>query len=230
LKITVEAGALHSRSCDVLFIPMIAKNLGLNSALKSLDKKTGGAISGLIKSKEFTADDKVDAFLYRQKGVKAKKIVLFSLGKQDDLSTVMLRKKAYKMNRVAAKLQAASCAIYLGAVKQKGSKAEDLCRIVAEGLHYGDYEFRGIRSEKKKSTNTSTFYLMVDSASDLRFGSGEVKRNSSIMEGVKLCRNLQNAPANIATPRFLAAAPLPRPPLPPPLLLLSDPPRVAEAQ
>ena len=81
-------------ACDVLVVGIFDGENPEADVLAELDKRTGGLITNLIDSGEFSGKAGESAYLHNPGDIKARRLLLLGAGKVDEFSTDIVRKMA----------------------------------------------------------------------------------------------------------------------------------------
>lgn len=184
----------------VLFVPAYKKTT--NPSLKRLDKASGMAVTTLLDSEEFTGKQGENAVLYSPDGYQSRRIILAGLGEKSDLCPDSFRQAAGTVSRHKGLSGSAKAAFYFDKYDN-----EAFFQAAIEGYLLGAYtllEYKtGEGKVDKRKIKSLTF--AVAGAKSLKKMTRAIERGQIIAEGQLMVRDLASAPANMLTPRILAA-------------------------
>ncbi|HEY7683979.1 MAG TPA: leucyl aminopeptidase [Gemmatimonadales bacterium] len=171
-------------------------------SLASLDAQTGGAISRVYASSDFTGKKDEQALLHP--GGPASRILLLGLGKMDEAGRNGLRRAAAAAGKRARVLGVPSLAFFLPPEGRGALTARDTGQLIAEGLSFGQWHFLEMKlpPEEKKPVLEQGVILAPTDTSEVTAGHAV---GEGIAAGQTFTRNLQVLPGNVCTPTYLAA-------------------------
>ena len=197
---------------DVLVLPLFALDKTPASELLTvLDEALSGGLLKAAKKVGFEA--KTDAsFLFQTwEGFAFDRVILWGLGKAEDITPESLWSHATKIARKVAKMKGTkSAALAWPAMPEGTPNGEALVEILTKGLVTGAYSFDVYKSEgksegKAKKEGASKIQLHVtDETVNPAKVKTAIERGTALAEGINLARDLVNHPANIMTPEALA--------------------------
>jgi leucyl aminopeptidase len=177
-----------------------------------VDRKCRGAVSALLKSRDFTGRALEIAVLY-PRGLGSPRLILIGLGKRGAIDEQGLRLAAAQAARRARELGARTLAL---ALPEPGGRADaprlaGLAQACAEGAVLGHYRHTAYRSDPGPAPLRKI--EIVPGAPEGRKGSGRdgrpalaaaVARGARWAEGACLARDLASTPGQDLTPEVLA--------------------------
>ncbi|MGC8792650.1 MAG: leucyl aminopeptidase [Bryobacteraceae bacterium] len=165
------------------------------AAARKLDEATGGWLSEVYRSGEFTGKAYETLILHRPAGLKARRLVLVGGGKRDRFGGLELRRAA------GAMIRALRSRSVLEAVLALEGGPEELSAVV-EGAILGDYEPDRYKTDKKNGKPMQHLALAVTAVdTDLE---AALDRARLVAETQNYVRDLVAEPANYMTPTVLA--------------------------
>ncbi|MBI2184591.1 MAG: leucyl aminopeptidase [Thaumarchaeota archaeon] len=204
MKITVKAVADAPKKTDLLALSLYEGQTRLTSIAASIDKKLGGNISTVIKSKDFTGKKNQTVVLYTHGELWADRVLLVGLGKKEDFSLEAVRLASGKAAFIARELGVRSYATILHAEDSKENPLL-VAEAAVEGTELALYSYSKYRTDKERiPKQISEMDILVPRASDVKTVQKAVDRSTLICDAVKLARNLANGPSNEVTPTVMA--------------------------
>jgi leucyl aminopeptidase len=158
------------------------------------------AAGELISSGEITGKAFETVLLHHPQGLKAKRLLIVSAGKDKTFSHVELRKAAGTVLRLLKAKMIKSCAITL---PQLSSGEEDAVRAIVEGVFVADLDPDTYRSDRKDLAMKEVT-IVVPPASDQTKLQRVLDQARIIGESQNFTRELVNEPSNRLTPIMLA--------------------------
>ncbi|MES2766677.1 MAG: leucyl aminopeptidase [Bacteroidota bacterium] len=141
--------------------------------------------------------------VYTADAIKAKRVLLVGLGKKDALKIEQVRRSAAAATKRAAGMQLKSIAIQIPAIENLSN--EEVAQAITEGSRLSQYKFnKYFTSPDAKTLTIENIILWSDDNSVVKEAEAGVKFGRNLAEGVKLSRDLANAPNNEIYPETLA--------------------------
>ncbi|MBI4909669.1 MAG: leucyl aminopeptidase [Acidobacteria bacterium] len=162
------------------------------------DQASGGWITELFTSGEFTGKALETAVLARPAGLAAKKLVAIGGGKLDTFSTVEMRRIAGALVRLLKPKKSGTLALAIDAAHA----TIEMASAATEGAILGDFETDQYKTDPKKNDAKVTAFSLVTAASDAI--TAGVARGRILAESQNFTRDLVNEPGNKLTPTVLA--------------------------
>jgi leucyl aminopeptidase len=187
--------------------PMLAVAVGelrngkLPSSLLGLDANTGGELSRLLESGDFTGKRDETAAVYPKKG--AKRVMLVGLGKAAEVTRGAVRRGAAVAARQAVAAGAETLAFHLAHETHGGVPPVVVGQVVVEGVAQGAWQFTQLKATEKKKRRIAVLEIIAvrEERPDVERGR---KLGAAVATGHHLARNLQMLPGNVCTPAYLA--------------------------
>ena len=173
----------------------------LPPSLAGLDKQTGGGISRLLSTGDFSAKKDETAVLYPPGP--APRVLLVGLGKPEEVDRSAIRRAAAVAAKRARALGVPRAAFHLSAEARGKVSHADAGQMIAEGLNQGAWQYNEMKKpgEDKKPPLERFDVLAHDGPADLIQGH---KVGEAIGAGQTFARGLQVLPGNVATPSYVA--------------------------
>ena len=160
-----------------------------------MDQLTGGLISELYSTGEFSGKPFETALLHRPKGLKAKRLLLAGTGPTEKFETAELSKTVGGALRTARKATSPLVALYLPAGTAEQAQA------VAEGAVLGLWE--PTRYRTKDETKPVENLTIVGGATEPGAMQAMLNRGTAIGEAANFARDLATEPPNVLGPQEL---------------------------
>jgi leucyl aminopeptidase len=158
------------------------------------------AAADLVSSGEITGKPFEAVLLHRPPGLKARRLLVVSAGKDKSFSHVELRKAAGSALRFLKPKMVKSCAI---ALPELATGSEDAVRSIVEGAYVADFDPDTYRSDRKDLAMKDVTVVAPQSSD-----SGKLQRALDqarvIGDSQNFTRELVNEPSNRLTPTVLA--------------------------
>jgi leucyl aminopeptidase len=174
----------------------------LPSSFEALDKGTGGALSRVFSSGDFTGKKDEVAVVYPSGP--AARVLLVGLGKAEEIDRGMIRRAAAVAAKRARSLGVPRAAFHLPSEARAKVSPADAAQALAEGLAQGAWQYNEMkrRDEDSKKPQLERFELLLaDSTNEVREGH---RIGEAIGAGQTFARGIQVLPGNICTPTYLA--------------------------
>ncbi len=205
MKLSVAFGAAEKKSTDAIIISLFEGIKKVPSELNALNKASGGAISNLLRSGDFTGKLNETTIIPTGKKTIAERILLVGLGKPAEFSLDKARQAAGTATRVIQGKKYKNPSILLYGTKNNGISIEGITHSIVEGILLSLYNFTMYKTLKKEEKAAITNYsLVVQKKDDLKNVKSVVKETQIVAEAVCFARDIVNMTGSDATPSFLA--------------------------
>lgn len=194
MDISVFSGELLGFEGDLLVVGRFQDQTA-SAQEAAIDQALNGALSRRTERHLFKGKAGQTVALDTVGQIKADRVVLIGLGKQEEFVGKAIRDRAAEMAREALSSRSASVALML---------ADDLDTTAATelvlGFELGLYRYDALQTPKKDAPKHEVSQLFVGAA----LGEDELKRAIALADSVNLARTLVNEPPNVCTPTRLA--------------------------
>ena len=186
---------------DALVVYLFDKEEELKGPVRDVDRATGGLISSLLVSKEFSGKLYDYIYVREPKGLSAKRLFLFGAGKKEAFNVGVLRRVAGAASRVLRARGFTNFAL----LKRSPFNSAEAAQAVVEGVILGQFEIDCYKTDKEEKPPLGTVWLV---GGDMALKSAIVQaiaRGEIIAEAQNNARELINEPSNRMTPTILAS-------------------------
>lgn len=194
-------GNFTEANVDALAVAVFKGEKASGGILKDLDKLTGGQITAVIKSGEFTGDaGEAEVLRFAPRGkVKANRLLLIGVGDKKEYEAASVAVLSGTATRVLRKRNAKSFAL----LPRIEGDALDAARSAIQGVVTSQFELDKYKTKDKNEKAVTNFMLCVDGAKPADLKSG-LQQGEIIGDSMNLTRDLANEPPNILTPTEMA--------------------------
>jgi leucyl aminopeptidase len=174
----------------------------LTREAEAVDRAARGMLRELVKRGDMEGKLGATRVLYRVPGIASERVVLFGLGKEQELGAKQFREAVQAATRAIADTGAGDALLYAVelavADRDHAWKARHAVMAAADVL----YRFETMKSKKTppRPLGELLFGLATTSAEATR----GLAEGQAIANGMALARDLGNLPANVCTPGYLA--------------------------
>jgi leucyl aminopeptidase len=186
--------------CLVLFA---GEKQTLSADLKKLDKTAGGMIGQCVKSGDFKGRVAQTLWLYPSK-MAAKRLLLVGTGPDKKLSPQHFQKIMKALAATLSQHDVSNACIESDPLGGAFASHAMVARQIVRHLRQGIYQFTECKSKKTPAPKLKKVTLLFDKKHNARQINAAIKQGDAVADGVSLCRDLGNLPANICTPSYLA--------------------------
>ncbi len=200
LTVATTSKAIKDLAVDSIVIFVEQMDSKLSGELKALDGATGGAVTALVESEEFTGKIKQTGILMRPSGYKADRVILTGVGPSDKITPDSYRKAAGVAASTSGMNRSATAAFVL-----ESATDENCFQAAVEGQILRAYKFNRYKTKDAKADRDleELQVVVLDKKRDKKIASA-IERGQAMAEGQCLVRDLANTPANDLTPIVLA--------------------------
>src|SRR5687767_6078088 len=147
MQVTVQVGRTEAVSEEVLVLTHCeGEALGKQDAAP-LDQTLGGALSALVRSREFEGKASEVLLFHTQGTVPVKRLVLVGLGKKHDVTLETIRQALGLAAKRVRQAKVGSFSVALPALVPGGMSWIEVAQAMVEGAILGSYQFTVYRSE-----------------------------------------------------------------------------------
>ncbi|HIQ05234.1 MAG TPA: leucyl aminopeptidase, partial [Anaerolineae bacterium] len=178
-------------------------------ATGAVDKALNGAIRNLITTGDFTGKRKQTAVLYTHGAIRAPRVLIVGLGKQEEFDLEAVRLAAAATTQRIRRLRIRHFATVLHGGGAGGLNPQEASQALVEGTLLASYRFQkhaptDAEDEEEEDHVPEAMTLVEFDASKLPELEVGVRDGRIIAESACLARNLGNEPANYVTPTAMA--------------------------
>lgn len=199
-----SAQTIANQSADIVVVILDETDLDQgkikNTELQTLDSTLGGAISALAGLKDFEGKWLSTAVTLCTVPTIAKRVLLVGAGKKVDEKPARARQLGLKIAEESARYKAAKAAIC--GTSTFLSSGENVAQM-AVGLRMGSYKYpnSNLSADARKELETPVEFKFSGLNSNVE---ASLKDATVVADSIETCRLLQDAPPNVATPKYVA--------------------------
>lgn len=196
--------SLVEAECDVLIINLfegVKKPVGGTGAV---DAAVDGAVTALIERENFEGKVGQVTDLTPCAGVKASRIIIVGLGKQEEFDANAIRKAASAAARRARDLSAKRIATILHGGGIGGIDPATAALAITEGTILGTYQFNKHKTADTKPNPIERIGIVETDAGKIDAIKSGIAHGQALAEAKNYARDLTNEPPNVLTPSYLA--------------------------
>ena len=167
-----------------------------------LDRASEGAISALLKS-EFKAKANSHVVLRNLPGVKAERVIVIGLGKQEAYRAAAHAGAEHHFAKVCAELHVAEGVSALACVECEGTSLRSRARAMSAAGQRSSYRYEATRTKDLEPASRLKKLALWTTRSKAAEAQEGLKEGTAIGNGVNLARLLGDMPPNLCTPTYL---------------------------
>lgn len=198
---------VKSASPDTLktatLVVAVAEGRKLSDAAKSLDTLSGGAISAVLKRGDLAGKVGQSLLLHSLPNLKAERVLLVGVGKEDELSDRQFRKVVSSVLSVLKGLGGSDAALALDDLNVKNRDTYGKARLLVETLADGEYVFDRFKSQKAEPRALKKITVLTSKTAQADTERAATHA-AAIATGMAFTRDLGNLPPNVCHPSYLA--------------------------
>lgn len=175
-----------------------------------IDIAMEGAITKLVNAKEITGKRGEVTIIHTLGTMSSDRIIVVGLGKEDHVSSEVLRRVMASVCRRLRSINVASISVYPGAINSHklafGHEADmdNFLQDIAEGAILGLYKFTKYFSKEDKDAEKNTIEVVCDESYFLDDAQSQIDTGIIIANSTMLARDMVNEPSNYMTPDHMA--------------------------
>lgn len=203
MNIFVKKGVLAETKSQAVILTLFEDGKKLTGDALEIDKKCGGLITELMKSRDFEAKPSQISVIYTAGKIPAKRLALVGLGKQKDFNLEKLRSAFAGALRHLRdmNIKEAAASINLNLVP---GKKDRVVQAAIEGAVLGLYQYTPYKTVGREDIKEMDELNIIAGKSDFVAVESAVKKALMITGAVCFARDLISAPANAMTPSIMA--------------------------
>ena len=201
MNISIKHGAV-GRQKTACFVAAVHSGKKLSASAVALDKTARGALSALIKRGDISGKVGETLLIPHVAGISADRVLLVGAGKESGISAPDFIKIAKKS---AAMINSGDYRNAISALTEIEVSDRDLgwkIRQLAVAFSSATYRFREFKSKPGSKTQAKLSLLVSDDL--VTEAKAALPMANGLTNGMKLCKDLGNTPANHCTPTDLA--------------------------
>ncbi len=203
MEMMVRRGDVVARAAGALALGLLEDGGALTGAAAAVDRASHGAISAVLKPRDFRGRFLETIVLYPG-GLRAKRVILVGLGPRASLDARRVRLAAAQAAKRARELGSGTLVTVAHGAGRGGLEPAVAAQAVAEGTMLGHYRFTAYRRDPGPAALRRVEVMERDAALAKRLAPA-VARGARWGEAACLARDLANTPGQDLTPEGLAA-------------------------
>ncbi|MCB1645347.1 MAG: leucyl aminopeptidase [Pseudomonadales bacterium] len=182
----------------------VYENNGLTPSAAEVDKASGGAISALIKSGDFSGKGGESHLLHGTTGTNAARILVIGLGNEDTGDAARFMQIANTTAAALTKTSAvnAICCLLETSVGDKDGAWK--ARRLIEQFEAGAYKYTAMRGTPPTDNGKLARVTLLTTKDETRAVNKAVKEGMAVAAGTNAAKDLANTPGNICHPTYVA--------------------------
>jgi leucyl aminopeptidase len=203
VKIFVKEGMLADTKSQAIILTLFEDGKKLTGAALTIDQRSNGLISEMIKSGDFEAKPSQISVIYTRGALPAKRIALVGLGKHSELNIEKIRIAFASVMRHLQNLniKEAAASIDLNLIPKK---KDQVAQAVAEGSLLGLYQYTPYKTVGREDLKEMEQLNIIAGEKDFSLIKSAIKKAQIITQAVYFARDLISAPSNEMTPAIMA--------------------------
>ena len=200
MEVKADAGKFYEVEADALVVAVFEGESASEGVLAEIDERTDGLVTELLGSDELRGKSGDMVYLYRPRGINAKRLLLVGGGKRDDYDFDSIRRLAGSAARYLRSKGARSMAIVRRTQLDIAASAE----AAVEGVLLALFDSDIYRTSDREERRIETLVLCTTGGGPLEELERGVERGRILGESTNFARELVNEPGNSMTPPILA--------------------------
>jgi len=199
MEIKADARKFSEIECDALVVGVYEGERPEVGALAEIDKRSGGLVTSLIETGEFTGKTGEMAYLHNPGEIKARRLLLTGVGKQADMTVDVLRRTAGATARMLRSKKVRQFAF----LRRSQLPLGEAVQAAVEGALLGLFEPDKYHTSDKTEDHIEEM-ILATTEGDTNELRRAIERGRIIAEATNFAREIINEPSNLMTPRELA--------------------------
>lgn len=199
MDVKADARKFSEIECDALVVPVYEGEQPEIGALSEIDKRTGGIVTSLIETGEFTGKSTESAYIHNPGDIKAKRLLLMGVGKQDEVNADTVRKVAGAATRLLRGKKTRRFAF----LRRSQLPLGEAVQAAVEGALFSLFEPDKYHTSDKTESHLEEM-ILATTEGDTEELRRAIERGRIIAEAANFGREVVNEPSNFMTPTELA--------------------------
>ena len=199
MEVKADSRKFYEIECDALAVGVFEGEKPESGVLAELDQRTGGVLTSLIETGEFTGKSSESAYVHNTGEMKARRLLLLGAGKRDEFNANNVRRMAGTAARTLRGKKARTFAF----VQRFDLAAGDAAQAATEGALLALFEPDKYHTSDKTESNLSQMILATN-GDDSDKAQASIERGRIIAEATNFGREVINEPSNVMTPTEMA--------------------------
>ncbi|MGA2654924.1 MAG: leucyl aminopeptidase [Gammaproteobacteria bacterium] len=170
------------------------------------DKLANPHLNKILKTGDMTGKFKQTLLLHDVPGIKAKRVLLIGCGKKDELTEAKYQDLVTQMIASLQQTNAKDILCLLPEVICKKRSLPWKIRHTIIHVNAALYQFNDFKSKKDNNDKTFKSFTFVTPKADLEHAKQAIKEGVAIAHAMNNAKDLENTPANICNPKYIAKA------------------------
>jgi leucyl aminopeptidase len=207
MQINVVTGALQTVTAQAIVVNLLEGVTVPGGATGAVDQALGGQIQALIAGGDFRGKRNEIAVLYPNGAIPAQRVILVGLGKREKFTPDVIRQAAGTAAKKARDLGVMHLHTIIHGAGIGGIEPELAAEATVEGTVLGLYRFHELKTQLEEARpDLQTLTLVEFDAARVPALEAGARAGQIVAESTLLARDLENRPANVATPTHIAEA------------------------
>jgi leucyl aminopeptidase len=204
VNVTVQQGSIDRIAADAVAVNLFQGARQPAGATGAIDQALGGEISDILAGGDFKGELGDVLVLYTRGRIPTARVIVVGLGPRANFGPEQIRRAAATAAARALKLGVRRLATITHGAGIGGIDPEAAAQATVEGSLLGLYAFREYKTDDEDTGEITDLVIVERSEPSLDALRAGAAAGEAIAAGVVAARDLENHPANRATPSFLA--------------------------
>ena len=202
IKVNLSSAKAWEQPCDALVLFVPEKEKDYFSIFKEVDQRLKGALTSVLKEEYFIPKIGSQIVYHVSEGLKAKRVILTSIGRIEDASEESFRRASAVASNAARNAACAHVAFALPASKKV--KESRMVAVAAEGALLGCYRYLKYKTKEEEIQPKKKIAQVTILSGKNRTNQKAMDRAVIYVQATWLARDLVNEPPNSLNPEVLA--------------------------
>ncbi len=199
MEVKADSRKFYEIECDALAVSVFEGEKPEAGVLGEIDKRTGGVLTSLIETGEFTGKSGESAYVHSTGEMKARRLLLLGAGKQAEFTTDHVRRMAGTAARTLRGKKTRTFAF----VRRSDLAVAESAQAATEGALWALFEADKYHTNDKTENHLDQMILATNGEGIDEAKAG-VERGRIIAEAANFGREVINEPSNVMTPTEMA--------------------------
>ncbi|MBU2545845.1 MAG: leucyl aminopeptidase [Gammaproteobacteria bacterium] len=202
MKFQLTSTPLYEIKTDCLIVPVFTKQRG-NWVATALDEKAQGAITKVIENGDINGELRQTLLLQAIPNIAAKRILLVGCGPAHKIDAETFKQIVGTSIQAIKNTDIKHITSTLHTMDIKEHDANWQIRQFIISMTHHTYQFNQFITKPIKTSKISDIHFWLSDTLSMPQARLAIKEGCAFANGISLCKDLANMPANICTPEFL---------------------------
>ncbi len=203
MNVRISSGAPEQAAVDAIILPLLEGERKLPSQIVPLDRKLGGALEEMVRTRQFTGKFMEQAQLHSLGRLRCRWMLAVGMGKSGELDLVRFRNALQSAARSLRRRGQRRLAVTIPSGFANRWEIPELVRAAVEGIALGNFDAGALKTQPDGARGEVTALTILGVGGGTA-AAAAVSAGLLLAEATNTAREWVNLPANALTPSVFA--------------------------